>query len=122
MAMNFLFILFVCSTTFYQINSIAQGNNFFAKNLLWSDIPIELNDPTPKILASIRKELKKTDFNGKQELSLQTSDVSHEMYQALLDLTGRKMFHGWVSQIKFKIIGNKFQIELRSEDNKPQDL
>lgn len=90
--------------------------------LEWSDIDIELKDPTPKILASIRKELKKLDFGGKQELSLQTSDLSHEMYQSLLDLTGRKMFHGWVSQIKFKIIGDVFQIELRSEDNKLQDL
>ena len=87
----------------------------------WPDIAIQMEDQPPKIMATIRKEIKKLDFGGKQELLLCTDNLSHELYQSLLDLTGKQMFSGWVSNIKIKIKGNNFLIELVNTDNQLQD-
>jgi hypothetical protein len=47
--------------------------------------------------------------------------MSHELYQSLLELTNKQMFHDWASLIKIKITDNNFLIELRNKDNQLED-
>jgi len=87
----------------------------------WPDIVVHREDQTPKIIATIKKEIKKLNFGEKREISLQVDNLSHELYQSLLDLTDKQMLHDWVSSIKIKITTNNYLIELYNDDNQLKD-